>query len=220
MFASRHRGATSFRGRTLLTRSFRMRSALSAEKNMAVLDFLFSFLLSGVRFLSLLRSQPRRMGCTGCRRIPGGNDPRKRTIRKTSHQRPYRVPLTRGSWVPPANPAPPKDQLKKTPTKERWLSQSGDGAANWAFALPSKELGYALIPTAFRALARWWLGADVHNAPRPYPMDKCSQPLGRTRWQARPSLQKWLRSTFSAQRPGRPLLRRVYQGALRPTTRG
>ena len=118
MFASRHRGATSFRGRTLLTRSFRVRSALSAEKNMAVLDFLFSFLLSGVRFLSLLRSQPRRMGCTGCRRIPGGNDPRKRTIRKTPHQRPYRVRLTRGSWVPPANPTPPKDQLKKTPTKK------------------------------------------------------------------------------------------------------
>ena len=60
----------------------------------------------------------------------------------------------------------------------RWISQSGEGASNWLFALPSKEMGYAFTPTEFRALARWWLGADVYHESRPCPMDKCPQPLG------------------------------------------
>ena len=63
------------------------------------------------------------------------------------------------------------------PTRARWLSQSGEGAGNWAFALPSKELGYAFSPTEFRALTRWWLGADIYQNLRPCPMDKCEQPL-------------------------------------------
>ena len=95
---------------------------------------------------------------------------------------------------PPASPTPPKQQTisraiaarefyraleaADQETRARWLSQSGEAAANWAFVLPSKELGYALTPTEFRALARWWLGADVYDTPRPCPMDKSNQPLG------------------------------------------
>ena len=63
-------------------------------------------------------------------------------------------------------------------TRARLISQTGRGAASWAFVIPSKERGYSYTPTEFRALSRWWLGADIYPGTRPCPMGRCQQPLG------------------------------------------
>ena len=41
-------------------------------------------------------------------------------------------------------------------TRARWISETGHGAAEWAFVLPSKKNGHAYTPTEFRTLVRWW----------------------------------------------------------------
>ena len=63
-------------------------------------------------------------------------------------------------------------------TRARWSSETGEGASEWAFVLPSKKNGFAYAPTEFRMLIRWWLGETIYPGLRPCPMEKCKQPLG------------------------------------------
>ena len=63
-------------------------------------------------------------------------------------------------------------------TRTRWISQSGKGAGDWAFSTPSKDLGFAFTPAEFRALVRWWLGAQLVPSVQPCPMEKCKMSIG------------------------------------------
>ena len=62
-------------------------------------------------------------------------------------------------------------------TRARWISETGEGASEWAFVIPSKKTGLAFTPTEFRTLTRWWLGDPIYPASRPCPMEKCTLPL-------------------------------------------
>ena len=63
-------------------------------------------------------------------------------------------------------------------TRARWVSQTGEGASEWAFVIPSKTSGFAFTSAEFRTLTRWWLGEKIYPKARPCPMDKCGLPLG------------------------------------------
>ena len=62
-------------------------------------------------------------------------------------------------------------------TRARWISETGEGASEWAFVIPSKKNGLAYTPTEFRTLVQWWLGDAIYPASRPCPMEKCALPL-------------------------------------------
>ena len=63
-------------------------------------------------------------------------------------------------------------------TRARWLSQTGDGASNWAFTVPSTLCGHAYTPTEFRTLIRWWLGESIYPQGHNCPIPNCRLPLG------------------------------------------
>ncbi|MCP3884581.1 MAG: hypothetical protein GY700_03710 [Propionibacteriaceae bacterium] len=52
----------------------------------------------------------------------------------------------------------------------RLVSESGHFAADWLTAIPSEELGYAIPPTHYRMLVRWWLGQTVYPSEGPCPV--------------------------------------------------
>ena len=63
-------------------------------------------------------------------------------------------------------------------TRARWISQSGEGASNWAFTIPSALCGHAYTATEFRTLIRWWLGENIYPQGRNCPAPNCRLPLG------------------------------------------